>query len=320
MTTVKHTQKTKSKILVTGGAGFIGSHTVPTLIERNYDVTVLDNLTTGKLENLKNVNQSQNFTFIQGDIRNQTQLLRATKNIKAVVHLAAQIDIAKSVENPTETHEINATGTLNLLQAAAANNVEKIIFASSTAVYGDAQKLPITEDAPLKPLSPYAASKVAGEAYCSAYANCYNLNTVSLRFFNVYGKGNENNPYSGVITKFIQKALKNEAVTIEGNGEQTRDFIHVSDTTEAICLALEHKTAKTGIFNVCTGVPTSINQLAKALQKATGRNLQSVHGAERKGVIRQSYGDPAKAADILGFKCSIDLQTGLEGLLKAPEK
>ncbi len=303
--------KTQTNVLVTGGAGFIGSHIVPTLLEKGYNVTVFDNLTTGKLKNLNNAQKNPNFTFIRGDIRKPTDLERALKNTQAIVHLAAQIDVAASVNNPAETHEINTTGTFNLLQAAAKNHVEKFVFASSTAVYGDTAKLPITEDTPLKPLSPYAASKAAGEAYCTAYATCYNLNAIVLRFFNVYGTGNENNPYSGVITEFLQKTLKNQTLTIDGDGEQTRDFIHVNDVCNAIALALESKNLKAETFNVCTGTPTSINQLASTINEITGKNMHVAHGPARTGDIRKSYGNPAKAAKKLGFKSKISLQKGL---------
>lgn len=261
--------KTQTSVLITGGAGFIGSHLTPALLEKGYKVTVFDNLTTGKLENLKDTCKQPNFTFIQGDIRNLEQLHQAFEDIDAVVHLAAQIDVADSVANPTRTHEINTTGTLNVLQEAVKSHVERFVFASSTAVYGDTQKLPITEDTPLNPLSPYAASKAAGEAYCNTYANCYILKTIILRFFNVFGTGNENNPYSGVITKFLQKAQKNETLTVEGNGEQTRDFIHVTDVANAITLALERKNLKAETFNICTGTPTSINKLTNAVRTVT---------------------------------------------------
>jgi UDP-glucose 4-epimerase len=311
--------KTHANIFVTGGAGFIGSHIVPALLEKGYNVTVFDNLTTGKLKNLNNARKNPSFTFIKGDIRKPTEIQRALKNTQAIVHLAAQIDVATSVSNPIETHEINTTGTFNLLQAAAKNRVEKFVFASSTAVYGDTDKLPITEDIPLKPLSPYAASKAAGEAYCTAYANCYNLNTTALRFFNVYGTGNENNPYSGVITKFMQNAQKNQALTIEGDGEQTRDFIHASDVAEAICQALKHGTTKTGVFNVCTGVQTSINQLVDTLKKVIGKNLQVSHGPKRTGDIKKSYGNPEKAAKELGFRSKVPLLKGLETLVETLE-
>ncbi len=304
--------KTQTNVLVTGGAGFIGSHLIPTLLEKGYNITVFDNLTTGKLENLKDARKQPNFiTLMQGDISNPEELHQAFKGTDAVVHLAAQIDVADSVADPIRTHEINTTGTLNVLQQATKRHIKKFIFASSTAIYGDTKSLPTKEDTPPKPISPYAASKVAGEAYCSAYANCYDLNTITLRFFNVYGTGNEGNPYSGVITKFIQKAIKNEPLPIEGDGEQTRDFIHVSDVVNAIVLALEKKNLKGETFNVCTGVPVSITQLVDAVEAVSGKKLSVIHGPARVGDIRESYGDTSKAIAKLGFKSKISLKQGL---------
>jgi UDP-glucose 4-epimerase len=303
--------KKKTKVLVTGGAGFIGSHLLPVLLEKGYDVTVFDNLRTGKLQNLTNPSKNHNFHFIQGDIRDLKELQQASKDIQAVIHLAAQIDVAASVNNPIETHQINTTGTFNVLQVAAENHHEKFVLASSTAVYGDTSKLPITEDTPLNPLSPYAASKAAGEAYCRAFSQCFNLSTTVLRFFNVYGKGNENNPYSGVITKFLQKVQNNQPLTIEGDGEQTRDFIHVSDVVNALVQALQYKKANYDVFNLCTGVPTTINQLVSTIAEAKGKNLNVTHAQPRIGDIRKNYGNPTKAIEKLGFKSNLNLKTGL---------
>ena len=302
--------KNQPTVLVTGGAGFIGSHLVKTLLENGYKVTVFDNLTTGKVQNLKI--QNPNFTFIQGDIRNTTELQHAFQNIQVVVHLAAQIDVATSVINPIETHEINATGTLKVLQQAAKSNIERLVYASSTAVYGDKEKLPIKEDTELKPLSPYAASKVVGESYCSAYGSCYNLRSIVLRFFNVYGPGNENNPYSGVITKFIHKAQRNEPLLIQGDGEQTRDFIHVYDVVNAITLAIEQEKIKVDTFNVCTGMPISINALAETVKNVSRHDLRITHVTKRTGDIKESYGAPLKSAQKLGFRSAITLQEGIE--------
>ncbi len=303
------------KVLVTGGAGFIGSNLVPRLIEKGHSVIVLDNLSSGKLENLSSVRNNPNFCFIQGDIRDKTAVHEAFCRVDAVVHLAALIDVSASVIDPSKTHEVNVTGTLNMLQAAE-NKVDRFVFASSTAVYGNTEALPIKETEVLRPISPYAASKVAGESYCSAFTGCYGLDAVALRFFNVYGPRNENSPYSGVITKFLRKACNNEVLTIEGDGEQTRDFIHVSDVAEALVLALERKQLQGEVFNICTGVPTSVNQLVNVLRSVTGKNLCVKHDSPRQGDIRESFGDPAKAMDKLGFKSKISLKKGLEMLLK----
>jgi len=306
------------RILVTGGAGFIGSNLVPHLIEKGHSVTVLDNLSSGKLENLSTVRNNPNFHFIRGDIQDKAALHEALCMVDAVVHLAALIDISASVIDPLRTHEVNGTGTLNILQAATKENtVSRFVFASSTAVYGNAEVLPIKEDTTPAPISPYAASKVTGEAYCNAFAKCYGLSTVVLRFFNVYGPRNEKSPYSGVISKFLRQALKGEVLTINGDGKQTRDFIHVNDITNAIVLALEAKGVDGEIFNVCTGSPTSISKLVETLHGVTKQDLRVNHVPPRAGEIKFSYGDPSKAAEKLKFTAKVRLQKGLNLLLKS---
>ncbi len=299
-------------VLVTGGAGFIGSHLVPVLLEEGYRVTVFDNLTTGKLENLNDALKNPNFQFIKGDIRNPAELQHAFKKTQTVIHLAAQIDVAASVKDPSLTHEVNTTGTLRILQSAVKHNVERFLFASSTAVYGNSNDLPLSEDTPLIPISPYAASKVAGEAYVNAFSNCYKMSATILRFFNVYGAGNEKNPYSGVITKFMSSAHKEVPLVIEGDGEQTRDFIHVSEIVTAILLALKKESLSRETFNVCTGVPVSINQLVDTVKTVTGKKLQVTRAPARVGDIRKNYGDPSRATAKLGFKSTVNLTQGLQ--------
>jgi nucleoside-diphosphate-sugar epimerase len=308
------------KILVTGGAGFIGSHLVPRLLDLGYSVTVLDNLSNGKMENLNGALDHPKFIFQRGDIRNKTLSNEVFRGIDSVIHLAALIDISASVADPIQNHEINVNGTFNMLQAAIKHNVKKFVFASSTAVYGDSKLLPVQENIALRPLSPYAASKIAGEAYCSAFASCFGLETVALRFFNIYGLRSGNSPYSGVITKFLDKIMNNEGLTIDSDGEQTRDFIHVSDIVKALILALEQEGLNGEVFNVCTGVPTSINELAATLKKVAGKNLKINYGRARLGDIRSSYGDPAKAAENLGFRANVNLTEGLQTLFEEFKK
>ena len=303
------------RVLVTGGAGFIGSHVVPRLLELGHHVTVLDNLSSGKLENLKGSLDHPKFLFYRGDIIDKDVLNEAFDDVDSVIHLAALIDVSSSVVDPVQNHEVNVNGTFNMLQAAVKCEVKKFVFASSTAVYGDAEKLPIKEDVAIHPLSPYAASKAAGEAYCSAFAHCFGLKTATLRFFNVYGSGSEKSPYSGVITVFLKKIVRNDALTIDGDGRQTRDFIQVDDVVKALTLALEQDRLKGEVLNVCTGVPTSINQLAATLEEVTGKKVRVNHGPPRVGDIRCSYGDPAKALKNMGFKASVDLSQGLRMLL-----
>ena len=264
-----------NKILVTGGAGFIGSHLTLELLKRKHSVVVFDNLCSGKISNLKEISEKNGFEFIEGDIRDESKLKAAFKGVDSVVHLAALIDITASVTDPASTNDVNVTGTLNVLQEAARCKVRKLVFASSTAVYGDTQTLPINENVNVNPISPYAASKLAGEAYCKAFTGSYNLSTVVLRFFNVYGPRSEKSPYCGVITKFLQQANKGEALKIFGDGKQTRDFINVKDIVEALILALEAHEVDGEIFNICTGIPTSINDLARAVQVATRERIEN---------------------------------------------
>ena len=308
--------KTHRSVLVTGGAGFIGSHLVPRLLELGYSVTVLDNLSNGKLENLEGVIDHPKFMFQRGDILDKTLLNEVFGGVDSVIHLAALIDISASVADPILNHEVNVNGTFNMLHAAVKHDVKKFVFASSTAVYGDAKTLPLQENFALHPISPYSASKVAGEAYCSAFASCFGLETVVLRFFNVYGSRSGDSPYSGVITKFLQKIVKGEALTIDGDGEQTRDFIHVSDIVKAVTLALKNEGLKGEVFNVCTGLPTSINQLATTLKRVTGKNPKVKFGPARLGDIRSNYGDPAKAKENLGLGSVVDLTEGLRMLFE----
>jgi UDP-glucose 4-epimerase len=303
------------KVFVTGGAGFIGSNLVSLLLKKGYAVTVFDNLSTGKEENFHAHRNNPNFAFVRGDIRKPAEIRKALKGADAVVHLAAQIDVTASVKDPAFTHEVNVTGTLNVLQETAKEKVRRFVFASSTAVYGDAKNLPVKESEPLKPISPYAASKAAAEAYCSAYAGCFGLDAIALRFFNVYGPKNENSPYSGVITKFLRQAARGDVITVEGDGEQTRDFIHIDDIAKALALALECKKERGEVFNVCTGSPTSINGLVDALRKVTGKDLRAFRMPARVGDIRFSYGDGSKAAEKLGFKAEIGIVSGLRLLL-----
>ena len=304
-----------NKILVTGGAGFIGSHLASELLKRKHSVVIFDNLCSGKIANLKEISKKPGFEFAEGDIRDEIKLKAAFQGVDAVIHLAALIDITASVTDPALTNDVNVTGTLNVLREAVRCKVKRFVFASSTAVYGDAETLPITENVIVNPISPYAASKLAGEAYCKAFAGSYRLSTVVLRFFNVYGPRSENSPYCGVITKFLQQANKGETINIYGDGKQTRDFIHVKDIVEALILALEAHEVDGETFNICTGIPTSINDLASAVQVATQKKLPITHAQARQGEIKFSYGDPSKAAEKLHFTAKVSLSEGLNSLI-----
>ncbi|MCP8305321.1 MAG: SDR family NAD(P)-dependent oxidoreductase [archaeon] len=304
------------RVLVTGGAGFIGSHLVDRLIEEGFEVMVLDNFSSGRVGNIARHLKSERFKLVKGDIRNRSILREYLSSVDAIVHLAALISVEESVENPFETYDVNSTGTFNLLDEAVRKGVKKFVYASSTAIYGDENPLPLKEDHPLKgPISPYAASKASAECYCRALCKSRGLETIILRYFNVYGPRQESNPYSGVIAKFVKNCLNNEPLTIYGDGNQTRDFIHVDDVVEATMLALERDVLDE-VFNVCTGRPTRIKNLAQIVKGISGRNeLKIIYDKPRLGDIKENYGDPKKAEEILGFRSKVRLEDGIERLV-----
>jgi UDP-glucose 4-epimerase len=302
------------RVLVTGGAGFIGSHLVKALVNK-CAVIVLDNLCSGSLENLRKVTEGSGIKFVRGDVRDKKAVRDAIDGVDAVVHLAALIDVEASVKNPFETHDVNVNGTLNVLKEAVRAGVKRFVFASSTAVYGDVNPLPLKEEYPPHPISPYAASKAAAEDYCLAFNRCYGLGTVILRYFNVYGPRQGNSAYSGVIAKFLQNALKGEPLIVYGDGEQTRDFIYVDDVVKATVLALENEKAVRETFNVSSGKPTTINELVEVVKEVARCDLKVIYEEPRKGDVRYNYGDPAKAEKILGFKAKTSLKKGIEKIL-----
>ena len=304
-----------SRVLVTGGAGFIGSHLVRRLLTRGHNVEVLDNLESGRIEKVSGYLDDDNFKLVKGDVRDRRVVRGSMEEVDAVVHLAALIDVEDSVNNPFETHDVNVNGTLNVLNEAVRSGVRKFLFASSTAVYGEGNLLPLKEGYPLKPISPYAASKAAAEHYCRVFHRSYGLPTVVLRYFNVYGSRRERNSYSGVITRFLNNALSDKPLVIFGDGEQTRDFIYVEDVVDATVLALESSNSIGEILNVCTGKLTSVSELAQTVKEITGTNLKMVYDKPRKGDVRSNYGDPAKAEKIIGFKAEISLREGLKHII-----
>ena len=306
-----------SEILVTGGAGFIGSHIVDRLLDEGFKVRVLDNLSTGDITNLAQHQNKKSFQFIEGDIRNFDLLKKTVKSVDAVIHEAALVSVTRSVENPLLSNEINVTGTLNLLKACVDAHVKRFIYASSCAVYGDTETLPNHENLAPKPLSPYAVEKLAAEKYAKVFHNVYGLETVSLRYFNVYGPRQKCGPYSGVISIFINRLLENKHPIICGDGEQTRDFINVKDVVEAYMLALSKRKAVGEVFNISTGEATTINKLTETIQKIMDKtSLKPVHAEPRPGDIKHSYGDISKARRNLEYKPKVQLEKGLSELVK----
>ena len=308
--------KSYSKILVTGGAGFIGSHIVDRLLKEGFEVTVIDDLSTGRRENIAHHQNRKDFHFVKGDIRNTALVKKVVEDVDAVFHEAALVSVPRSIENPLLTNEINVSGTLNLLKACTDASVKRFIHASSTAIYGDTETLPKHEKLMPQPISPYAVSKLAAENYVKIYHKVYGLNTICLRYFNVYGSRQTYSPYSGVITIFINSLLKNEPPVIYGDGKQTRDFVHVQDVVEANVLALTTKTAIGEVLNVATGTPTTINQLVAMLQQIMKTSLEPVYTSPRPGDIRHSYADITKAKRLLQYNPKVSLRNGLTELVK----
>jgi nucleoside-diphosphate-sugar epimerase len=302
---------------VTGGAGFIGSHIVDKLIGADAEVTVLDNLDTGKMENIAQHKQNRNFHFINGDIRDFRLVKKIVKDVDAVFNLAAIASVQLSIEDPLFVNDVNVKGTLNLLKASLDSDVRRFIQPSSAAVYGDTQTLPVCEDFCPMPLSPYAVSKLAAEGYTVVFNHVYGLGTVCLRYFNVYGPRQAHSPYSGVITIFANELIGNQPPKIFGDGEQTRDFVFVEDVVSATMLALTEKNAVGQIFNIASGKGITINNIVQVLQKLMDKNnLKPVYEAPREGDIRHSYASIEKARTLLGYEPVFSLENGLKELLQ----
>ena len=301
-----------SKVLVTGGAGFIGSRLVDKLVCKGYSVVVLDNLCSGSRRNLRSHLDCDDFRLVKGDVRDREDVGDAMDGVDAVVHLAALIDVESSVNSPFETHDVNVSGTLSVLSEAVERGVRRFLFASSAAVYGDGSLPPLREDFPPKPISPYAASKVAAELYCQAFNRSYGLGTVILRYFNVYGPRREFSPSGGVVERFLSNALGGKPLVVFGDGKQSRDFIYLDDVIEATMLALESDNPHGKVLNICTGRPATLNELVDLVQEIVGKEIETKYFVERRGDVRYNYGDPAKAEEVIGFKAKVDLKMGLE--------
>jgi len=308
-----------SKILVTGGAGFIGSHIVDKLVAEGFEVTVVDNLDTGRLENIAHHQGKEGFHFIKGDIRDFNLVKETIKDMDAVFHEAALASVTLSVENPILTNDINVTGTLNLLKASSDLGVKRFIYASSAAIYGETPSPQKREDMTPNPTSPYGASKLAAENYVKLFHKVYGLEAVSLRYFNVYGPRQRFDiqcAYGGAITIFINRLLRNMPPIIYGDGEQTRDFVYIQNVIEANMLALKSKNAAGEVFNIGTGTNVSVNQLAVLLKGMMNRkNMKNVYADPRPTDIRHGYADISKAKKILGYNPKFSMKEGLTELV-----
>jgi UDP-glucose 4-epimerase len=305
------------KVFVTGGAGFIGSHTVEALVGAGHEVVVWDDLSVGKRSNLAAV--AHEIRFHEGDVRDFAGLreaVRATR-AEAILHLAAIASVPRSVEEPRFTHSVNLTGTLNVLEAARQEEVGRVVLACSAAIYGDEPSLPKTEAMPARPTSPYGLEKWQSEQYADLYARQFGLTTVSLRYFNVFGPGQDpRNPYSGVISIFLDRLLAGQPVVIDGDGEQTRDFVYVADVAEANRLALTVPLAGHHRFNIGRGEETSIRRLFEILGELVGRAPAPELGPARVGDVYRSFADASLAQSVLGLRARYTVAEGLERLVE----
>ncbi|MBN2186990.1 MAG: SDR family oxidoreductase [Dehalococcoidia bacterium] len=300
-----------TKIVVTGGAGFIGSHIAEELAWRDYHVIILDDLSTGKIGNIEPLLSKENVEFIQGSIVNLPLLQKLFRGVDYIFHEAAISSVPRSIEKPLISHEVNITGTLNVLMAARDNSVKKLVYASSSSIYGDTPTLPKREDMSPNPQSPYAATKLAGEYYCQVFRKVYGLPTIYLRYFNVYGpRQDPDSQYAAVIPRFITRASQGKPPIILGDGEQTRDFTFVKDVVEANILAAQSNSI--GVFNVGRGEKTSINWLAGLTIKLVGNNVEPIHEEPRPGDIRHSLADISRAKEELGYNPRYGLEQALQ--------
>jgi UDP-glucose 4-epimerase len=297
--------------LVTGGAGFIGSHLVDALVSKGCKVAVLDNLSSGNYSNLKHLEGQ--FIFYEDDIRNQQAISAAAEGREVIFHLAAIVSVPQTVENPVDSAAVNDTGTLLVLDAARKKKARRVIFSSSCAVYGDDRRLPKQENMDPKPQSPYAVQKLAAEYYARVYYALYGLETAVLRYFNVYGpRQDPSSPYSGVISIFMTKALCNERAVIYGDGAQSRDFIYVRDVVRANLLAAAAKGVGGQVMNIGTGSAVAINQLWEAICALSGQILEPEYAPKRPGDIVESVAGIGSAKALLGFEPEISFEKGLE--------
>lgn len=305
--------------MVTGGAGFIGSHIVDRLIREGCEVVVLDNLSSGKIENLQESGASA-LEFVIGDVCDEESVARSLRDIDVVFHAAAIVSVQRSMSDPDFVNRVNVRGTFNLLRRAAETGVRRFVFSSSAAVYGKAVTLPVSEDAPLKPISPYGEGKREAEQLCFESNRDGGLATTVLRYFNVYGPRSSSGEYSGVIRKFAERLYARKPLVIYGNGKQVRDFVNVDDVVSANVLAATTREGLGGVFNVGSGRCTTIIELAELetrLMRGSAERAQIEHRPARAGDIQGSCADMSRTNNVLGFRPSVTLEKGLAAYLGA---
>ena len=304
------------KVLVTGGAGFIGSNLVHALIndDRITAVKVLDNLETGRFANISVFKNHPKFEFIEGDIRNYAICLGAAEGIDLISHQAALGSVPRSVKDPITTHEVNATGTLNIFNAARENKIKRVVYAASSSTYGDHPGLPKIEDKIGLPISPYGVTKLVNELYAKVFAELYQIEFIGLRYFNVYGPHqNPAGPYAAVIPLFVKSILEDISPVINGAGDTSRDFTFVEDVVQANLLAMftENSSAVNQVYNIAKGEQTTLNELFETLKNISGKDIDPIHGPERSGDIKHSLADISKARKLLGYNPSTSPAEGL---------
>lgn len=313
------------RILVTGGAGFIGSNLVEKLLELNYEVVCLDNFSTGKMENIQSFINNKNFVLIKGDIRNYNDCKSACMNIDFILHQAALGSVPRSINDPITSNEVNVTGFLNMLVAARDMKVKRFIYAASSSTYGDSQELPKIEDVIGKPLSPYAVTKYVNELYADVFSKTYGLECIGLRYFNVFGERQDpNGAYAAVIPLFIKKLINHESLTINGDGEYSRDFTYIENVIQANLLAIQttEKNAINTVYNIAFGERNTINQMIQYLKKELSQfdptisNINNNYGPIRNGDIAHSLASIEKAKRQLGYNPIYSLKMGLEKSIK----
>jgi UDP-glucose 4-epimerase len=296
--------------IVTGGAGFIGSHLAEELAGR-HEVTILDNLSTGKRENVSSFVEQENVSFVEGSVTDRALLEELFDGADGIFHQAAQIYVQQSIEDPARTHEVNVTGTLNVLLAARACNIRKVVCASSAAIYGDHPALPKSEEMMPDPLTPYAASKLAGENYGKVFSGLYSLQTVFLRYFNVFGpRQDPESQYAAVIPKFITRLLAGNSPVIYGDGLQSRDFIFVGDVVRANIMAMDSDAV--GVYNIARGERISLNELVSLMSSYFGKQIDPVYADSLPGDVRHSVADISKAAGAFDFNPDYQMMDALK--------
>ncbi len=298
------------RYLVTGGAGFIGSNTVDELVRRGHSVVVLDDLSSGKEDNLTEVRNK--ITFIKGSITDIEVVRKAMHDAEYVLHLAARTSVPRSVKDPIETNKINIDGTVNVLVAAKELKVKRVVFAASSSAYGETPTLPKVETMQPQPISPYGVTKFVGELYGQTFGRCYGLENVALRYFNIFGpRQDPGSPYSGVLAKFCTAFLEDTQPLVFGDGEQTRDFTYVDNAVQANLLACEAPNVSGRVFNVGGGGRSSLNNVLRELGRITGKTLEAKYDPPRDGDIRDSQADISQAREFLGYEPQVSFEEGL---------